>query len=51
MKVENAVKIPGNPKYRFGSFDDLMTRVDEAIAGLIDCVDIAARQIGSDLAK
>jgi hypothetical protein len=51
MKVENAVQLPADPKYRFNSFDDLMAHVDGAVDGLVDCEKIAAMRMGSDLAR
>lgn len=49
MKIENAVMIPADPQYRFGSFDDLMARADDAVAGLLSCEKLTADRIGWDL--
>ncbi|HZZ19498.1 MAG TPA: hypothetical protein VFE25_09020 [Opitutaceae bacterium] len=51
MHIDNAVKIPADPKYRFSSFDDLMARMPEAVAGLIDSGNLASAQVGADLSK
>jgi len=48
-KVENAVFLPADPKYRYKSFDDIMANFSDATAGLIDCGQIAATQIAQDL--
>ncbi len=49
MKIENVVPLPADPKYRYGSFDDLMVHTSDAVAGLVDCEEIAAKRIGADL--
>jgi hypothetical protein len=49
MKIENVVALPADPKYRYGSFDDLMAHTDDAAAGLVNCEEMVAKQIGSDL--
>ncbi len=49
MKIENAVMLPADPKYRYKSFDDLMAHTSDAAAGLVNCEEIAAKQIGLDL--
>jgi hypothetical protein len=51
MKLENAVMLPADARYRYSSFDDLMLHSDDAVAGLLDCEAIAARHIGQDLKK
>jgi hypothetical protein len=51
MKIENAVLMSADEKYRFGSFDSLMGGFDQAVAGLIDSGNLAAHRIGWDLAK
>jgi len=51
MQVENAVMLTADAKYRYASFDDLMTHVDEAIAGLENSQEIAAKRIGQDLKR
>jgi len=49
MKIENVVQLPAGPKYRYDSFDDLMAHTNDAAAGLVDCAEIVAKRIGSDL--
>jgi len=49
MKIENVVPLPADPKYRYGSFDDLMAHTGDAAAGLVDCGEIVAKRIGADL--
>jgi hypothetical protein len=49
MKIENAVMLPADPKYRYSSFDDLMAHTSDAAAGLVNCEEITAKQIGLDL--
>jgi hypothetical protein len=51
MKIENAVMLPADGRYRYASFDDLMARVNDAIAGLVNCEEIAAKHIGQDLKR
>jgi hypothetical protein len=51
MKIKNAVLIPADSRYRYGSFSELMAHVDEAIAGLLSCEESAAKRIGEDLKK
>ncbi|MFA5057908.1 MAG: hypothetical protein WC485_07325, partial [Opitutaceae bacterium] len=49
MKIENAVMLPADPKYRYKSFDDIMAHTSDAAAGLVNCEEITAKQIGLDL--
>ena len=49
MKFENAVMLPADARFRYGSFDDLMARASEAAEGIADSEGIAADHIGSDL--
>ena len=49
MKIENAVMLPADTRFRFGSFDDLMAHADEAVAGLVSCEELTANRIGWDL--
>lgn len=49
MKIENAVMLPADTRFRFGSFDDLIARADDAVAGVVSCEDLTASRIGSDL--
>jgi hypothetical protein len=49
MKIENVMPLPADPKYRYGSFDDLMAHTSDAAAGLVDCGEIVAKRIGADL--
>lgn len=48
-KVENAVFIPADPKYRYRSNEDLMANFLEAVGGIESCELLAARQVGDDL--
>jgi hypothetical protein len=48
-KIENSVPLPADPRYRFTSFDDIMAHSGDAFHGLVDCAEIAAKQISSDL--
>jgi hypothetical protein len=48
-KVENAVFIPADPKYRYRSYDDLMENFSHAVDGILSCELLAARQVGDDL--
>jgi hypothetical protein len=49
MKIENAVMLPADTRFRFGSFDDLMAHAEEAVAGLVSCEELTANRIGWDL--
>lgn len=51
MKMKNAVLLPAASRYRYASFDDLMVHINEAIEGLLNCEEIAAKRIGLDLKK
>jgi outer membrane lipoprotein SlyB len=48
-KIENAVMLPADSRFRFGSFDDLIAHSDDAIAGIVSCEKLTADRIGSDL--
>jgi hypothetical protein len=48
-KIENAVMLPADTRFRFGSFDDLMARSDDAVAGIVSCEKLTADRIGWDL--
>lgn len=41
--------IPSDSRYRYGSFDTLMSKAGDAADGLISCETIGARRIASDL--
>jgi hypothetical protein len=49
MKIDNVVYLPADPKYKYGSFDAVMSHVPEAMAGLEDCSRLIAKQVGRDL--
>lgn len=49
MKIENAVWLAADGQYRYKSFDDVMSRVSHAAAGLVNCEEIVAKEIGADL--
>jgi len=49
MKIKNAVMLPADEKYRYGSFDELMAHATEATTGLVDCEEVTAKRIGLDL--
>jgi len=49
MKIKNAVMLPADAKYRYGSFDELMAHATEAATGLVSCEEITANRIGLDL--
>jgi hypothetical protein len=49
MKIKNLVELDADPRFQFGSSDDLLARSDEAAAGLVDCVGRVADQLAVDL--
>ncbi len=51
MKIEHAVMLPADHKYRYASFDELMAHINDAIAGLLSSEEIAAKRIGQDLKR
>jgi hypothetical protein len=48
-KIANAVFVSLDPKYKFGNFDDLMSRVDLGIEALMSGEALVASQIASDI--
>jgi hypothetical protein len=48
-KIENAVMLPADTRFRFHSFDDLIAHSDDAVAGIVSCEKLTADRIGSDL--
>lgn len=49
MKIKQVVNIPASERYKFKSHSDIMERLDEAIAGLVDSHNLAAQTIAAEL--
>jgi hypothetical protein len=49
MKIDNAVFLSPDPKFQFGSFDDLIAQAPLAASGLNHCNELAAQKVGADL--
>jgi hypothetical protein len=49
LKIKNLVHLDADPRFRFGSADDLLAHSDQAAAGLLDSFGLVADQLGLEL--